>query len=88
MLLPSSRLSAHLEPCGLHPRACQTIPIQSPTQVVRLGLSGAATADRPVEGGGNYTPAVDVWCLGILVYELLVGGPPFEAPSKCAVGGE
>jgi serine/threonine protein kinase len=32
--------------------------------------------------GGNYGLPVDVWCAGILAYELLVGGPPFEADTK------
>ncbi|KAH7617445.1 putative Aurora kinase C [Nannochloris sp. 'desiccata'] len=34
--------------------------------------------------GGNYGLPVDVWCAGILAYELLVGGPPFEADTKDA----
>lgn len=32
--------------------------------------------------GANYGLPVDVWCAGILAYELLVGGPPFEADTK------
>jgi len=32
--------------------------------------------------GSNYGLPVDVWCAGILAYELLVGGPPFEADTK------
>lgn len=33
-------------------------------------------------GGGNYGLPVDVWCIGVLAYELLIGGPPFEADTK------
>ncbi|KDD76635.1 protein kinase [Helicosporidium sp. ATCC 50920] len=30
----------------------------------------------------RYGFPVDIWCLGILAYEVLVGGPPFEAASR------
>jgi hypothetical protein len=36
----------------------------------------------PPADGGNYGLPADVWCTGVLAYELLVGGPPFEADSK------
>ncbi|XP_040490310.1 LOW QUALITY PROTEIN: aurora kinase C-like [Ursus maritimus] len=29
----------------------------------------------------NYDEKVDLWCIGVLCYELLVGNPPFESPS-------
>ncbi len=35
-----------------------------------------------INNNGNYGLPVDVWCAGILAYELLVGGPPFEADTK------
>lgn len=28
-----------------------------------------------------YDEKVDLWCIGVLCYELLVGNPPFESPS-------
>ena len=47
-------------------------------QVVRLSQSATSSA---VERG-SYGIAVDVWTAGILAYELLLGGPPFEADTK------
>lgn len=29
----------------------------------------------------TYNEKVDLWCVGVLCYELLVGTPPFESPS-------
>ncbi|XP_063108425.1 aurora kinase C isoform X2 [Cavia porcellus] len=31
--------------------------------------------------GSTYDEKVDLWCVGVLCYELLVGSPPFESPS-------
>ncbi|KAJ0410610.1 hypothetical protein ATCC90586_009091 [Pythium insidiosum] len=32
--------------------------------------------------GERYDESVDIWALGIIMFELLVGKPPFEAPSQ------
>uniref|UniRef100_M4BB32 Protein kinase domain-containing protein n=1 Tax=Hyaloperonospora arabidopsidis (strain Emoy2) TaxID=559515 RepID=M4BB32_HYAAE len=32
--------------------------------------------------GEKYDESVDIWAVGIIMYELLVGKPPFEAPGQ------
>ncbi len=55
-------------------------------QIVRIStsLAGGAPRDAPAGSGAkaNYGKAADVWALGILTYELLIGGPAFEADTK------
>ncbi|KAI9914788.1 hypothetical protein PsorP6_008558 [Peronosclerospora sorghi] len=34
------------------------------------------------EEGEKYDESVDIWAVGIIMYELLVGKPPFEAPGQ------
>lgn len=31
--------------------------------------------------GRTHNEKVDLWCIGVLCYELLVGNPPFESAS-------
>lgn len=31
--------------------------------------------------GRTYNEKVDLWCIGVLCYELLVGNPPFESST-------
>lgn len=51
----------------------------SPASHEALGKLAQQQADE-----GNYGLPADLWCTGILAYELLVGGPPFEADTKDA----
>lgn len=49
----------------------------------------ASPAFRPIEvlfGSNQYTPAIDVWCAGIIFYELLFGHKPFTPRVKSDVG--
>lgn len=32
----------------------------------------------------GYTPAVDIWAVGCIMYHLICGKPPFEAESQAA----
>ena len=55
-------------------------------QIVRIRntLSGGSPQDAPAGRGAaaNYGKPADVWAVGILTYELLIGGPAFEADTK------
>jgi len=32
--------------------------------------------------GKKYDKSIDMWCLGIIIYEMLTGWPPFVAESR------
>ena len=34
--------------------------------------------------GREHDSSADIWCVGVLLYEFLVGNPPFEADGKAA----
>lgn len=57
-----------------------------PRQIVRLpygaSAASAAQAAKPGASDAAYGLPVDVWCCGVLAFELLLGSPPFEAESK------
>ena len=85
-------------PCRLaaNARAVGPIPDQHLIPSKPLATCGLAADAR--EAGAPMDPntnpsrqarapcslAVDVWAVGVLAYELLVGGPPFEADTKAA----
>ena len=47
-----------------------------------MDMDRPCTRELETTGQDPYGPATDVWALGILAYELTVGGPPFEADTK------
>lgn len=55
-------------------------------QIVRIRntLTGGSPQDAPAGRGAaaNYGKPADVWAVGILTYELLIGGPAFEGDTK------
>ena len=55
-------------------------------QIVRISatLAGGSPQDAPTGRGAkaSYGKPADVWAVGILTYELLIGGPAFEADTK------
>jgi aurora kinase, other len=56
-----------------------------PPEIVTLPRSGAPIPALPHHQSKTSLPyglPADIWCIGILVYELLVGAPPFETASK------
>ena len=58
--------------------------VHSPTSR-RLTMCGTLDYLPPeIVGQEEHDEQVDVWSLGILMYELLVGQPPFDAPGQTA----
>jgi len=49
-----------------------------------LQMIGDSTSDlkASTSGRNEYGSGVDVWAAAVLAYELMLGGPPFEADTK------
>lgn len=58
--------SANVTPANRRDTLCGTLDYLSP-EMIR---------------GEKYDESVDIWAVGIIMYELLVGKPPFEAPGQ------
>jgi eukaryotic-like serine/threonine-protein kinase len=61
---------------------------RTPTSLTRTGVivgTPSYMAPEQVNGEKTLTPAVDVWAAGALLYECLVGEPPFKARTVLAV---
>jgi serine/threonine-protein kinase len=52
---------------------------------LRIWDALAFTAPEQLRDSAEPTPAVDVWALGAVLYELLTGCPPFRAPTATAL---
>ena len=87
-----------LKPANILLRGASTPLITDFGLAKRLGGAGDATATGVVMGTAPYMapeqasgrprevgPATDVWALGIILYELLAGHPPFEGSSTLEV---
>jgi hypothetical protein len=73
----TSIVLAHSHPC-YRLNLCAMVP-----QIVRLPQPGQHPPPKANhESPPSYGLAVDVWCVGVLAYELLIGGPPFETDSR------
>ncbi len=65
-------------------------------KIAQRAVGGPAPKDKPRNGedctsllssaesgtSETYGLATDIWALGILAYELMIGGPPFEADTR------
>lgn len=55
-----------------------------PPEIVAQSQSTKPPHKDSLQISKSYGLPADVWCCGVLAYELLVGGPPFEADTKGA----
>lgn len=69
-----------------HAKALSTFVFQSPLYILSLLLPGTLDYLPPeMVAGEPHGEAVDIWSLGILTYEFIVGRPPFEAENQMEV---
>ncbi len=52
-----------------------------------VGTPGAMAPEQ-AEGTSRLGPAIDIWSLGVVLYELLTGRPPFEAATTTELLGQ
>jgi serine/threonine protein kinase len=56
----------YIEPDSLRKTYCGTSEYMSPEMLLKKG----------------HDLGIDIWCLGVLLYEMIVGQPPFKSPDK------
>ena len=64
------------------PKRCNTKPLVSKLYFRHRSLHGACSEEIIIHIGSQKFRYLEVWGLGVLMYEFLVGKPPFEDNSK------
>jgi len=68
--------------------SCAVVPPGLPLVAFELVGTPEYMAPEMLTDEAGYGPAVDWWALGVLLYELAVGRPPFWGGSGCGGGGD